>query len=182
LTAFFKILCEAFAPKNYQRKIEDQFHYLQQKTSVRNYIHEFWTLLTQHSEPLTHDNILKQFIHGLKDDVKADIIVQQPLTLEEAENFSQIFEDAHFEKRPGFPPLRPGNGHHWNNSDLPCNWTGVSPMEIDSNAVQASSSSRNTVPLLKLTNNDRAQIPYGCSEDTKLMGRLSVPTIPVSKS
>jgi hypothetical protein len=158
LPAFFKILIEAFAPKNYQRKIEDQFHYLQQKTSVRNYIHEFRNLLTQHSEPPTQENILKQFIRGLKEDVKADVIVRQPRTLEEAENFAQVFDDAHFWKKPGFPPPRPGNGQHRNAHHNPSTWTGVALMEIDSNAVQASPSVRPSNPLPKLTDTERAQL------------------------
>jgi hypothetical protein len=154
LGPFFKILTEAFAPKNFQRKIEDQFHYLQQKTSVRNYIQEFRSLLTQHSEPPSHENILKQFIRGLKEEVKADVIVRHPDTLEEAENFAQVFDDAHFRKKPGFPPPnKPGNGHHRNGQALPRPWTGVAPMEIDSNAVQASSQ-----PLPKLTDTERAQL------------------------
>ena len=38
---FVKRLTDAFAPKNHQRTIEDEFHYLMQKTSVKTYAYHF---------------------------------------------------------------------------------------------------------------------------------------------
>ena len=101
---FVRKIKDAFAPKNHQRAIEDEFHYLSQKTSVKTYAYHFRRLMIQ-LPSMPRDEQIRRFIRGLKENVKAELLVRAPATLEEAENIAQIYDETHYRKsQPPAPP------------------------------------------------------------------------------
>ena len=96
--ALLPLMITQFGPRDHQSKVEDEFHYISQKTSARNYALQFKRLMIQ-LPPFPADEQMKRFIRGLKEDVKADVVAHNPGNFMEAERLAILYDELHFKRR-----------------------------------------------------------------------------------
>jgi Ty3 transposon capsid-like protein/Zinc knuckle len=150
---FVEEITAEFQPANYLVELRNRLHYIQQKTSVRDYATEFMKLCTL-LPPMTEADLIDHFIRGLKPHTQTEVLLRHPQTLREAEEQALMVDDIHYRRRhqfnpPGCPnPPRPQlppqplpQPPRQNRDNM-----GVQPMELGN------------VGLRRLTDAERAQL------------------------
>jgi Retrotransposon gag protein/Zinc knuckle len=139
---FVTHLTNNFKPPNYLQSLRDKWFNLQQTTSVSHYVSDFKAIRLQLN--VTDDEALDKFVRGLKHDVRREVVIRGPTSLEEAINVADRYDQVTFEIDKVMP--RPLSSFHSIERS-----TGVVPMEID-----AMFSPR--APLPKLTGAERDKL------------------------
>ncbi|WVZ73357.1 hypothetical protein U9M48_021672 [Paspalum notatum var. saurae] len=96
LTQFCRLLLDRFGKDQHELLIR-QFYHIEQTSSVSNYVQKFTELFDQLSayekdtDPLHYTT---RFIDGLREDIKAVVMVQRPTNLDEACSLALLQEEA----------------------------------------------------------------------------------------
>lgn len=88
---FVKNLELRFGPSAYQHP-EASLYKLRQRTTVTAYLSEFENL-SNRAVRLSHDNLLNCFLSGLRDDIRRELYLFQPVSLHEAIGLAKLVEE-----------------------------------------------------------------------------------------
>ena len=122
-------------PKNAQRNLRSQLHYLTQKGSVKAYSAEFRRLLLQ-LPPMDEDNLVDRYLRGLKPQTRMEVELHDPQNLDDAERYAMLVDDIRFrnggmKRNNNLPSTQPfSRPQSFQRSFQPQN-QGPVPMDLD---------------------------------------------------
>jgi hypothetical protein len=118
-------LVQFFHPSGTEQSARNELRNLRQTKGVHPYIRVFQRLMTQ-IPSMDQGTIVDQFVHGLRDDVRAFVRTRRPTTLIEAVEYAETFESSVWENHKA----PPGFHHKMDHTPAPGNHSTPVPMEL----------------------------------------------------